>query len=75
MLSQFSRRLAVTHTHGRTMSNQQRKKEKTDQKFAEAMRKYLAGEKLTPTEERIIAYGYTAATRGQRSLSFPEGSF
>jgi hypothetical protein len=54
------------------MSYLQRKTQKIDQKFAEAVRKYLAGEKLTHTEERIVAYGYTAATRGQKSLSFRE---
>jgi hypothetical protein len=54
------------------MSHQQRKPVERDKKFAEAVRKYLAGEKLTHAEERIIAYGYTAATRGQRSLSFGE---
>jgi hypothetical protein len=57
------------------MSHQRKKPAEKDQKFAEAVRKYLAGEKLTPTEERIIAYGYTAATRGQRSLGFREGPF
>ncbi len=54
------------------MSHQQRKPVDTDQKFVEAVSKYLAGEKLTYTEERIIAYGYTAATRGQRFLMFRE---
>ena len=50
------------------MSHQQRKQVEADQKFAEAVRKYLAGENLTRAEERIIAYGYTAATRGQSFL-------
>jgi hypothetical protein len=59
--------------YGRVMSHQQKKPVlEKDQKIAEAVRKYLAGEKLTPTEQRIIAYGYTAATRGQRSLGFRE---
>jgi hypothetical protein len=50
------------------MSHEPRKPVEKDRKFAETIRKYLAGEKLSPTEKRIIAYGYTAATRGQRSL-------
>ena len=56
------------------MSHQQRKPAETDRKFVEVVKKYLAGEKLSRTEERIIAYGYTAATRGQRSLSSQEES-
>lgn len=54
------------------MSHQHRKPVERDKKFAEAVRKYLAGETLTRAEERIIAYGYTAATRGQRFLSSRE---
>ncbi len=54
------------------MTHEQRKPVDKDRKFVETVRKYLAGEKLSPTEERIIAYGYTAATRGQRSLSLRE---
>ena len=48
------------------------KLEEADQKFVAVVRKYLAGERLTPTEERIIAYGYTAATCGQRIRSSPD---
>ena len=62
----------MARTHGRMMSHQQRKPGERDQKVAEAVRKYLAGENLSRTEERIIAYGYTAATRGQRFLSSRE---
>jgi membrane protease YdiL (CAAX protease family) len=62
----------LARTHRRVMSHQQRKPVEKDQKFAEAVRKYLAGEPLSRTEERIIAYGYTAATRGQRFLSSRE---
>jgi hypothetical protein len=54
------------------MTHEQRKPVDKDRKFVETVRKYLAGEKLSPTEERIIAYNYTAATRGQRFLSFRE---
>jgi hypothetical protein len=48
------------------MSDKDRKLEEWEQKFVEAVRKYLDGEKLTLTEERMVAYGYTAATPGQR---------
>jgi hypothetical protein len=54
------------------MAHEQRKPVEKDLKFVETVRKYLAGEKLSPKEERIIAYGYTAAARGQRSLGFRE---
>ena len=48
------------------MSDKDRKPEEWEQKFVEAVRKYLDGEKLTLAEERMVAYGYTAATPGQR---------
>ena len=48
------------------MADEQRNPVEKDRKFVETVRKYLAGEKLSPKEERIIAYGYTAAARGQR---------
>ena len=57
------------------MSSQQGELEKSHQRFAEAVRKYLAGEKLTCTEERMIAYGYTAATCGQKLSSGPPELF
>ena len=48
------------------------KLEEADQKLVAVVRKYLAGERLTPTEERIIAYGYTAGTCGQKIWSSPD---
>ena len=48
------------------------KLEGADQKFVAVVRKYLTGERLPHTEERIIAYGYTAATCGQRIWSSPD---
>ena len=53
------------------MSDEQQKLEERDQKFLEVVLKYLDGQKLTRTEERMIAYGYTAATCGQRVWSGP----
>lgn len=53
------------------MSDKQKKLEETERKFVEAVKKYLDGEKLTRTEERMVAYGYTAATCGQRMWSDP----
>ena len=35
-------------------------------KLIRALARKWLGAKLTPSEERIIAYGYTAATCGQR---------
>ncbi len=36
-------------------------------RYREAVRKWKAGERLTPAEENMIAYGYTAAAgSGQR---------
>jgi len=51
------------------MSDEQQKLEQSDQKFVETVLKYLDGQKLTRTEDRMIAYGYTAATCGQRVWS------
>ena len=52
------------------MSEQQRNlEEERHQRFAGAVQKYLTGEKLTRAEEQMIAYGYTAATCGQRLWS------
>jgi hypothetical protein len=51
------------------MREQQRNLEERHQKFVGAVDKYLTGEKLTRTEEQMIAYGYTAAACGQRLWS------
>jgi len=53
------------------MSDEQQKLEERDQKLLEVVLKYLDGQKLTRTEERMIAYGYTSATCGQRVWSGP----
>ena len=55
--------------HRTVMSEQQRNPEERHQKYASAVDKYLTGEKLTHTEEQMIAYGYTAAACGQRLWS------
>lgn len=51
------------------MSDEQKKSEAAERKLAEAVKKYLDGEKLTQAEEQMVAYGYTAATPGQRMWS------
>lgn len=40
-----------------------------EQRYAEIVEKYLAGKELTPSGKRVIAYGYTAGTCGQRVSS------
>ena len=47
------------------------KLEGADLRFVAVVRKYLAGEKLTRAEKRMVAYGYTAATYGQRKWIDP----
>ncbi len=53
------------------MIHKQQKLAEADQGFVGAVKKYLDGEKLTRTEERMVAYGYTASTCGQRVWSNP----
>lgn len=53
------------------MIDEQQKLAEADQGFVEAVKKYLDGEKLTRTEERMVAYGYTASACGQRVWSDP----